>query len=56
MQTLEPAAAQGRNGLYSGSHAERRRLLADRPAAETKRDQAVIRSAIQGVRKARKTR
>jgi hypothetical protein len=56
MQTLEPMAARGRSGLYSGSDEERDKLLTGRPSAETSRDQARIRSAIQAVRKARKTR
>jgi prevent-host-death family protein len=56
IQTLETKAAQGRSGLYSGSDAERQKLLAGRPPAETKRNQATIRSAIQAVRKAHRSR
>jgi len=56
MQTLEPATAQGSNGFYSGSDAERQKLRAGKFRVETKQDQAAIRSAIQAVRKARKTR
>ena len=56
MQTLKPARAQERGGYYSGSDAERRKLLAGRPAAASKRDQAAIHSAIQAVRKARRMR
>ena len=56
MQTLKRARARERNGYYTGSDVEGRKLLATRPAAETKRDQAAIRSAIEAVRKARRTR
>jgi len=55
MQTVEPVSAQGRDGFYSGSDAERQKLLACRSAAQSKRDQAAIHLAIQEVRKARKT-
>jgi antitoxin (DNA-binding transcriptional repressor) of toxin-antitoxin stability system len=55
MQPLKPEREQERDGYYSGSDAERRQLLAGRPGAESKRDQAAIRTAIRAVRKARRT-
>jgi hypothetical protein len=54
MQPLQPAAGQEGGGYYSGSDAERRKLLAGRPAAESKRAQAAIRSAIEAVRRSRR--
>jgi hypothetical protein len=56
LQPIEPVDEQGRTGYYRGTDGERQKRRAIRLPVETKRDGAMIRAAMQAVRKERDTR